>query len=562
MSWQTLNNSISVDITSLFFENGFYSVARYLKNCKDQKNCYNIYDLYPFKIVTLKWLVDSGYFIKAKTNPIPYFSLQTVQANINNPISVPAKDNLLIYQARFLQTDLNFYPLGDVFIDASKENNLNTIPVLLVANDAKILHSLLTIQDLSLNSNIGNNYNLYCDAPSVPNVSFLGMVAVNPTDNLPLSNYAHVYNNYFFVNNLAPPVSVASPNYKDNYFAFGNKFVAILYHYNITVGCYDLVLGNNFQDIQVNPVDIIPDCLMAAKCTSLISKIFPNIPQFLSDILNNVLICSDSVNFMNAFCQGRNVTLEPCYKYCKTDENALCDQNLTDYCSNTSITFTINSGNSYFIDIPFMDEIQIVCQLKDFPNTTFKLNQDYTISQSTLNFLQNASPPIGSQIIVSVNYDISPPDTKNLNASFQFERTCPCFSKPLFNGWYKSTFGPILQNPSTKAWFDQLGLNATCNLPACRQNSDAIQQKSGSKCPDQEIQICVNNQKIVNQGSFQDSPIDLNSFVCCYQQSGAVQGLPKCTNNSQLLSNPFFLYGVGGFVVIAIIIILYKVFKN
>lgn len=63
MSWQDLTNDISVDITTLKLPpNSYTSAIASLPNADDRIN------LYPFKVVTLDFLIKSGKFMSVGNN--------------------------------------------------------------------------------------------------------------------------------------------------------------------------------------------------------------------------------------------------------------------------------------------------------------------------------------------------------------------------------------------------------------------------------------------------------------------------------------------------------------
>jgi hypothetical protein len=513
MSWQTLDNSISVPLESLNFK-GYNPIAQYLKD-----KIYNFYDLYPFKIVNLEWCTTNGH-AKEILHMIPS--------------GTPAYH---IFKLMFVGT--NYYPFGDAFVFDSDINDLSKIPVVLISkNVATKIFTLLSATDLQGDQFQNSDYYFYLPKYPLTNIYFSVIISNNFYNEQ--NQYASLDISYFF-KSLGSPSSIRMEGIN------GNLEIALTFA-NMT-----------------NSIDFIPDCLRAAY---YMNTILANYPDFNNqNALYNEFITvaqgfeqSQLSEFMNNFCQGRNVLLDQCYQFCSADANN-CDKNLTNYCSNTEIQFTINDGNSYFIDIPFMDVSQITCQLVEFPNTIYQLNVDYVINNGFLVFNKlPTNPPIGSTIQITVDYTKTPLNQEKLNGSYNFEQTCPCFSKPLFDAWYKNTFGPLLNNPQSKNWIDSFDMSPGCNLPECVKSTDALKRKG--TCPPENIQICVNDQKIYNKGTFDDSTINLDSFICCTQESNntTIPGQSKCSKTTFL--NPVFVYTFLGFVGLFLLVILIRMFMK
>ena len=539
MSWQTLDNSISADLQQLYFPPGYDSVAQYLYNHQ-----YNFYDLYPFKIITLQWGLEAGLFIKQNIKP-----LDVVKNNLTD------SNTISIYRWNVFDKNSKYFALGDVIVSTEQETDKSKIPVILIANDAKVINNLVSFDDLTEIFSITNaneTIDVYWqEQPEDDQEKIMGLITNNHNSSSTVHPvYPIVQYKYFFINN-----SSSQPNNVIKVNNSSSSYIDI-WHYNMTY--YNSVSGDP-SDL----VDILPNCLKASFCTNLTDTLYPNIPTHVELDFTNYLTCDDKNEFMNYFCQGRNTTLETCWQYCST-EDANCDQDYTTFCTTTEFTFQINSSNSYFIDMPYMDQSQLICQLVDFPNTIFQNNKDYVINNGFITFVKApTSPPIGANMKITADYTIQPPNPNNLNSSYKFKETCSCFSTPLFDAWYKNTFGPALKNPESKKWLDSLGMNPNCNLPACRATTDAIKQKTAPSCPNQQIQVCVNDQKVNNnKGTFDDSPIDMSSFICCYQQSdnNSIPGQPNCSSMTSI--KPIFLYIFGVIVLAILIFIAYKLIKK
>jgi hypothetical protein len=319
MSWKSFDNDLSVDINILTPENNFKkNLPRSEVSKFDLQRRVN---LFPFKIVTLQWLVDIG-----KVTPK------------NDNANLPFGGNWGNYfMFKFSPSD-KYLPIGDIYLQGTdKPYDLNQVPVLLVKNDAYgksgnvgDFCAIIDTQDINngwsgdhykcsggqgtrhFNVKIGNN-----DYKSNYKVlsSFIGIAGFWDANQGITSAFAAVNKKYL-------------KEIDGTSFYLGNDGGSGCYH------DFDQTYSTPFYNFFVvssraggggwRVTDIVPRNLIASCCAKTLPENIDH--KFCGDYFTNQNACKIGMDY---YCKGDNLTTQECKSYCKIND---CDTNLQAYC--------------------------------------------------------------------------------------------------------------------------------------------------------------------------------------------------------------------------------------
>jgi hypothetical protein len=327
--WRNFDNDISVDIANLRPED---NVMRNLQ----KSIVFNYPDverrtkLEPFKIVTLKWLIDIG-----KATPK------------NDNANLPANGTWGNYFMMIFSPSDKYLPVGDIYLQGKGSYDLNQIPVLLVKNDAygkpnqKGDFCAIISKSAILEGWSGDHYK--CNGGP-------------DTRNFNIKPNGEYLNNYQVLGTFIAISGFWRPDWA-NYDGYNPAFVAVNKKYlkEIDGGAFNLGgdggsrCYHNYNQIYSTPFytffkqsdkeearrngpgpfkvfDIVPRNLLASCCAK-------TVPDGI-----NTDICGDYWSkpevaciqpMKNSYCIGNNLNTAECKAYCKNND---CDTNLIDYC--------------------------------------------------------------------------------------------------------------------------------------------------------------------------------------------------------------------------------------
>ncbi len=328
MSWKSFDNDLSVDIATLRPEDNIHKNLKksIIFNFPDAARRTN---LEPFKIVTLKWLIDEG-----KATP--------KNDNANLPFGgIWGNYFILIFSA----SD-KYLPVGDIYLQGKGQYDLNQIPVLLVKNDAygkpnqkgdfcaiipkqQILDGWSGDHDKCSGGNRTRHFNLKPDGSYLNNYQALGsFIAIDGFWRADWRNY---------------------DGYNPVYAAVNKKYIKQIDHSQFQLGndsgsgCwhnFDQVYSTPFYNFYVHSskgdarqngpgnwatYDILPRTMFASCCAKTLPQEIDK--SICGDYWTNPGVAC--VQGMNYYCRDDNLNTAECKAYCKNND---CDTNLEAYC--------------------------------------------------------------------------------------------------------------------------------------------------------------------------------------------------------------------------------------
>lgn len=297
MAWRTFDNYLSAK-----FDMSQSKILSILDATKTESADF----LFPFKVVTLDWLLSVNKFRKLKVD----FSDSTISASSFDPDYVKLIEKYDIYFNSFSQND-KFLPAGDIFVTA--DTDPTTIPVLLVYNNTIYCQIISTITAKAGISKVSGEYNGTENPTGVSGYTQIGDVFV--------SSYAVVIKtDYLYGTDLGSTANFFNaPFYRRDY-----NYPMASYNLNITT-MFGTIFAKNTNSPNTT-YEIVPGQLLGDCCTNTIA---PELPQ---EICKNYSPGNnDCPRYMNNFCKNDNLLTEACYNFCSNSEN-MCDDSLTAYC--------------------------------------------------------------------------------------------------------------------------------------------------------------------------------------------------------------------------------------
>ena len=488
MSWKSFDNDISVDIADLRPEDnlGKNLQKTIIFNFPDAKRRTN---LEPFKIVTLKWLIDIN-----KATPK------------NDNANLPFGGSWGNYFMLIFSASDKYLPVGDIYLQGKGSYDLNQIPVLLVKNDAygkpnqkgdfcsiipkqQILDGWSGDHDRCSGGASTRHFNLKPDGSYLNNYQALGsFIAINGFWRPDWANYDG-YNPVYAAVNKKYIKEITGDNFNlgnDSGSGCNHNFVQIY-----STPFYTFFVQSDRGEARQNGpgpwkvFDIVPRTLLASCC----AKTLP------SEINNS--ICGEYWTnpeqacvqpMKNYYCIGENLNTEECKAYCKKND---CDTNLQAYCE----------AGTYEDQKKKYNEQKEICSCF-MPRTFYEKKDDEKYS---------AMGPAGEklkQLLITNNVYGDKPECSDLQ---------------------------------------------------CRVAGTTIQHKSfrgdAVDCRNLQIQNCINDASIKNQGNLQGS-VSTDQANNCVQQSSSPSAPPSSSPPS---SNNTMLYLIIGGIVLLIFIILMAV---
>ena len=468
MAWQSFNNSLSVDITSLKSNAGNDMilggpmVTSVIANLQDRVN------LYPFKIVTLDWLISQGKYIsfedyykkhnsasKQWALPVNYFNPSNINVSVN------------VYIATFDNKD-TFLPLGDLVIPNDSKLDLTQIPVVLVANDGNGYSYIIPNSPNNLKLTYDGffsktaDFGLFQDQPLTSNINIFqpqivnkqGYSVIGQIVRLQAQNVTDGFEQYF-------PIAAVNNNFLTSGFLVGSNADGFNLGLNTTetTTAYYMYTSPYFtfgaQMIYggAPPMigfDIVPGTLMMDVCSG-------NLPTSLQGtsyqtyITNKFPVSSTTCNSLSHnFCQNSNLLLDQCYNYCKTND---CTTVLASYC-----------GSSDNVDVD---------------------------------------------------------NAKILNNDANFNQMCACnLPTQYYQNWKDKLLSkiPSADQEGISTILQQNMINPQCFYPTCNGNSSYLPVPHQT-CPAYNIMNCINNSNLNTQGAdiSDQASLDAASYIKCNQ---------------------------------------------
>ncbi len=329
MSWQSFDNDLSVDITTLRPED---NVVKNLQksiifNFPDAKRRTN---LEPFKIVTLKWLIDIG-----KATPK------------NDNANLPFGGRWGNYFMMIFSPSDKYLPVGDIYLQGKGPYDLNQIPVLLVKNDAygkpnqKGDFCAIIPKQQILDGWSGDHYrctggpasahfNLKPKGSYLNNYQALGsFVTINGFWRSDWANYDG-YNPVYAAVNKKYIKEITN----DSVFYLGNDSGSgCLHNFDqvYSTPFYNFYVHSNRGEAKNNgsgnwaTYDILPRTMFASCCAKTLPAEIDK--SICGDYWTNPGVAC--VQGMNYYCVDDNLNTAECKAYCKNND---CDTNLQAYC--------------------------------------------------------------------------------------------------------------------------------------------------------------------------------------------------------------------------------------
>uniref|UniRef100_A0A6C0DN65 Uncharacterized protein n=1 Tax=viral metagenome TaxID=1070528 RepID=A0A6C0DN65_9ZZZZ len=308
MSWKSFDNDLSVDIATLTPERNFnFNVPKSIVSKLSSDKRLN---LFPFKIVTLQWLIDIG-----KATP------KNDNANLCFPKGSCGNYFMLIFSSND-----KYLPVGDIFVQGtSNPYDMNQIPILLIKNDP----DYSTIIDRV-------DYNWYGDEYQCPGGQDTGFYTYRNNDGVYKGDY-QVVSSFLTI-----------AGFWDRNRGYNPVFAAVKRKYLKEIDGASFYLGSadcyhDFEQLYSTPFytffsrssregggafktfDIIPRILFASCCAGTIPDSIDT--KYCGDFYNNESACRIGMSY---YCKGDNLNTAECKSYCKNND---CDTNLEAYCS-------------------------------------------------------------------------------------------------------------------------------------------------------------------------------------------------------------------------------------
>ncbi len=323
--WKSFDNDLSVDVTTLRPQDNAQKdlqksiISKFPDAARRTR-------LEPFKIVTLKWLIDIG-----KATPD------------NGQASLPFGGKWGAYYMMVFSESDKYLPVGDVYIQPKGNTDLNQIPVLLVKNDAHgkpnkigdycaIIPKNRIVSDESWSGDHAKcsggdrtrNFNIKPNGIYESDFQVLGtFIAIS-------GHWRHDWRNYDGYNPVFAAVNKKYLKEIDGtQFNLGDDSGSGCWH------DYRQVYSTPFYTFfkQANKAgggawkvfDILPRTLIASCCSDTLPGGMST--DICEDYKKNPQFCIQAMK--NHYCIGGNLTTQECKTYCKNND---CDTNLQAYC--------------------------------------------------------------------------------------------------------------------------------------------------------------------------------------------------------------------------------------
>lgn len=420
--WKSFFNDISVDVTTLSEFQG----SNNLSAMRD------ITKLFPFKIVTLDWLVENNLMFPLSEPATPPATKQVVY-----PFTTTDGNTLVIYSNAF-KLDSPYLPISDIVLSTDSTNAtipqviLQNTPVVLIKNDPNYCNAFdnLDIQGSTPNSSLGpivpyqGNCKMpyfFCEANTIQNNDFMRFgaylrdnssnwkgagVYVNPLFMSYINNRPPQPNPYVGVGGNGNPwlLNLGSGRYYEQ--DCGSTYIFQSTPYNTFVASYASVTYNYYMQNLAQALGSSGDTPfsrdMEEPDTNLQNMWFDILP---SEIIINDLPDNSPLDWAKLVCLGKLINYKNCNKFC--DQLNSCNNN--NCIGIKTITYTADGISTAFgipFNYPSSSSIQVL--INNSATTDFTLTND--------NIVPFVIPSNGQVITINVNCSATPVLTSQLNA--------------------------------------------------------------------------------------------------------------------------------------------------
>lgn len=490
-AWRNLHNDISVDINKLLpVISNLVPVPLQKPGCPSLiSNLTDPTDTFPFKIVTLKFLIDlnkyvavnmenGGTILQTITDIRTVYDCSWPTSEADGGDKTPAA---YVYTSNFFSRDNdNYLPVGDIIIpwwDNSETGSLGPlsmellehIPILLIKNDPQYCSiypanqggNIGCLVDAS-DGHLGETCGRYCDDDCD------GQGCIGGPQNLP-PNFLSLGHTLF---------QATQPNNGAIYAAVSKAYLinSPSYFYNVLFGNIDVfysrtpfftfcVYGNDYLSEHNRwgypevPLDILPINAMRACCSNVDTLGLPICgDRYFTDFSAPYAPTTECSTIMDTYCTEDNLMTDQCNSYCSHSPNNVCDIPLSSFCDKAC-----------------------------YPDTD---STEYASGNCAVNKF-----------------------TKNPN----FVKTCGCaFQQDFYDNWRDSLIKAI--NPDLAKFFEGIGsIVPQCDYPDCAGGTALkLRSQETEGCPNKDVEVCL-SQTNVNIGEAVNSKININTLENCIE---------------------------------------------
>jgi hypothetical protein len=363
MAWQTFDNNLSVKFET--------SPSRILTSM-NASHFENSDFLFPFKVVTLGWLISTGKYkffapnFAPTSDPVQFYFCDEYKNKLQNQY---------FYQSAFDGSE-KYLPVGDMILD--KNSDPDKIPVLLIYNDELYCKKIIDFSyidkaaDFAIDNNYTHQYLGLLTPTTIQGYTQLG----DKCGQLGLDFIVVVNSDYVYsTKNTNAPFS--SCNKTTGGFGAFLDFTSMFSTFFVTSSA----TLTPVKDIPRFFYDIVPGQLLGDCCDNTIA---PELPQ---EICNNYTAKTNSCQqYMNNFCTKDNLQSEACYNFCTNPDN-MCDDALKAYCGDDQSYKKLN---------PVTYNKTCSCFLSDDYYKKWQENIFNNLSPQERSYLEDVLPPFVS----------------------------------------------------------------------------------------------------------------------------------------------------------------------
>jgi hypothetical protein len=388
ITWQSFDNNLSVKFDT--------SQSKILSSMNPDNN-ENTDFLFPFKVVTLAWLITIGKYVK-----IDYH--EGVTKNVD------------VYSSLFTAND-KYIGLGALFLPVNKDPQ--TSYVLLIVNSepyCKIKPNTYTVP-------FGDNLNVYYILANDDGLAGYSRIGTNIGNATTAGTIVFVKLEYLHIVGVVATIyfgSVDSPN-GGSYFgwspAIWNRRIDITTMFNNILLADATASPAWFRAFISDPYvlpsgfyfDIVPGQILGDCCNNRLTNILGDIGTAICGNYKATNTDGTCLTYMNNFCKGDNLQTQACYNFC-SDPNNNCELALNQYCSDDQAykkldSNTYNNTCSCFLTAKYYD---------DWHNKSIQ-----NLNQTTQDYLKKVLPvfkPKCSYPLCASGKSIQPHDNCPANA--------------------------------------------------------------------------------------------------------------------------------------------------